>query len=287
MSMHEPGAVPRRNTAIYVVSGGVGASGELLTQTMLAQFPDMHIPVKVFSHVNDPQEIDSIVTAAAGADTLIVHTMVNSVLRRHLVQEAARRNVTVIDLMGPLMDHLASRLERKPLGEPGLYRKLYDQYFRRVEAIEFTVSHDDGKRTSELPQAEIVLLGVSRVGKTPLSIYLAMQGWKVANVPFVPSVTLPEELWQLDRRRIVGLTIQPPQLMVHRRHRERRLGVSADAYVDRSRIVAELQEANRLFARYQLPVVDTTDKPIESSGAEIITIVTHRLGHMTEARLDY
>ncbi len=111
-----------------------------------------------------------------------------------------------------------------------------------------------------------------------------MQGWKVANVPFVPSVRLPEELWQVTGG-VVGLTIEPPQLAIHRRHREQRLGVAADSYVDRSRIAAELQEANRLFARYALPVVDTTDKPIESSGAEIISHITHRLGHMTEAPL--
>jgi len=285
MIVNDAGVPAVLDLEIYIVSGGVGASGELLVHTVLAQFPDVRVPVEIFPHVHDPEDVDAIVAKAAGRGALIVHTLVHSIVRRRLATEAARRNVRAIDLMGPLMDYLSEKLVQKPVGEPGLYRKLYDQYFRRVEAIEYTVAHDDGKRTSELPQADIVLVGVSRVGKTPLSMYLAMQGWKVANVPFVPSVRLPEELWQVDRRRVVGLTIEPPQLAIHRRHREQRLGVAADSYVDRSRIAAELQEANRLFARYALPVVDTTDKPIESSGAEIISHITHRLGHMTEAPL--
>ena len=286
MIVHDAGVPSKQQTEIYIVSGGMGASGELLAQTVLAQFPNVRVPVKIFPHVHDPEDVDAIVAAAAGTGALIVHTLVHRHVRQRLILETARRNVTAIDLMGPLMDHLTAALAVKPVGEPGLYRKLYDQYFRRVEAIEYTVAHDDGKRASELAQADIVLIGVSRVGKTPISMYLAMQGWKVANVPFVPSVTLPAELWQVDRRRVVGLTIEPPQLVIHRRHREQRLGVAADSYVDRSRIASELQEANRLYARYGLPVVDTTDKPIESSGAEIVSLVTHRLGHMSEAPLE-
>ncbi len=287
MDVAKVGTSLPRKLEIYIISGGVGASAELLTQTVLAQFPDARAAVKIFAHVHEPREVDALVQAAADVGALVVHTLAIGAVRRHLAQEAARRGVTAVDLMGPLMDALAAGLGRKPVGEPGLYRKLYGQYFRRVEAIEFTVAHDDGQRGEEVGQAEIVLIGVSRVGKTPLSMYLAMQGWKVANLPFVPGVTLPAALWRVDRRRVVGLTIEPPQLAIHRRHREQRLGVAADSYVDRSRIAAELQEANRLFARYGLPVVDTTDKPIESSGAEIIVAVTHRLSQMKEEPLEH
>ncbi len=175
------------------------------------------------------------------------------------------------------MQQLSTRLQAQPIGQPGLYRKLYDQYFKRVDAIEFTIAHDDGQRRADLGQADIVLMGVSRLGKTPLSVYLAMQGWKVANVPFVPGVELPAELWTVDRRRIVGLTIEPPQLAVHRRWREKRLGVDAEDYVDQKQIAGELREANRFFSNHDIPVVDVTDKPIETSGAEIEAVVTRSM----------
>ena len=128
-------------------------------------------------------------------------------------------------------------------------------------------------------------MGVSRLGKTPLSVYLAMQGWKVANVPFVPGVMLPESLWEVDRRRIVGLTIEPPQLAVHRRWREQRLGVQAGNYVDQKQIAGELREANRFFQAHDIPVVDVTDKPIETSGSDIEGVVTRRLNSVPRATL--
>ncbi len=152
MIVHDAGVPAVHELEIYIVSGGVGASGELLVHTVLAQFPDVRVPVEIFPHVHDPEDVDAIVAKAAGRGALIVHTLVHSIVRRRLATEAARRNVRAIDLMGPLMDYLSEKLVQKPVGEPGLYRKLYDQYFRRVEAIEYRRARRR-KRTSELPQA--------------------------------------------------------------------------------------------------------------------------------------
>lgn len=262
---------------VYIVSGGVGASGELLTRTVLAQFAGIRTPLTVWPHTHDPRQIQEVVARAAQENALIVHTLVKPDLRRRLIEEAAAVHLTSVDLVGPLMDHLAATLQTEPLGQPGRYRTLFNSYFKRVEAIEFAVNHDDGKRVEDLIRAEIVLLGVSRVGKTPLSIYLSLQGWKVANIPLVSEMPLPAELADVPRERVVGLTIEPQQLLIHRRHRQRHLGIAEGAYADRQAVVEEIRAANHLFYSAGYAVVDITDKPIETSSEEVIAVVTGRL----------
>lgn len=270
---------------LHIVSGGVGASGELLTHTVLAQFPNVRPRIHIHPHVHSMDDVQAVVEEALQTEGIILHTMVHPDIRDALIEEAERQHVEAVDLAGPLIDKLSSRLRAEPVGQPGRYRKLYGQYFKRVDAIEFTIAHDDGKRSGELDEADIVLVGVSRLGKTPLSVYLAMQGWRVANVPFVLGVKLPSDLWCVDHRRIVGLTIEPPQLAVHRRWRRERMGVDVDGYVQQKQIAEELREANRFFAAHEIPVVDVTDKPIETSGTEVEALVTRRLNSMTLARL--
>lgn len=260
--------------SIFVVSGGVGASGELLVRTVLAQFPDAPVSVTIWPHIHGPDQVSEIVAQAAQKNAVVVHTLVKPDLRRQLIEEVEAAHLVSVDLTGPLMEHLAAALQAEPLGQPGRYRTLFNSYFRRIEAIEFAVNHDDGKRIEDLSQAEIVLLGVSRVGKTPLSIYLSLQGWKVANIPLVSEMPLPAELAEVPCERVVGLTIEPQQLLRHRRHRQRNMGIPEGAYAGREAIVEEIRAANHLYAREGYAVVDITDKPIETSSAEVIAAVT-------------
>ncbi len=256
---------------IYVVSGGVGASGEQLVQTVLAQFPDSHIAVITVGNVRQVTQIKRVVAQAEQTGGIIAHTLVDVRLRRALLDLAREEDVAAIDLMGPLQSRLESVLKRKALGQPGLYRQFHSAYFERVSAIEFTMAHDDGQQRAGWPQADIVLAGVSRSGKTPLSMYLAVLGWKVANIPLVPEVPPPPELFKLDRRHVIGLTIRPDQLIVFREQRYARLGVSAPMdYIDPRRIGEEVQAALRVFRRGRFAVIDVTDKPIETSADEII-----------------
>jgi len=147
-----------------------------------------------------------------------------------------------------------------------------------VAAIEFAMAHDDGQNRDGWPQAEIVLTGVSRVGKTPLSMYLSILGWKVANVPLIKGISPPLELFQLDHRRVIGLSIEPGQLVIHRQQRQRRLGAPGPSdYTDPAAINEELEVARQLFQRGRFTVVDVTDKPIETSADEIIERVTRQL----------
>ena len=261
---------------IYVVSGATGSPGEMLAPTVLAQFR-VHAPIVVVGSVNTVEDVVAAVHTAAVSGGCILHTMVNNHLRELITRLAQEANVFAFDLPGPLIDYLSDKLEQQPVGVPGLYRQQQIAYFRRVEAIEFTVSHDDGKRADDLHSADIILVGPSRCGKTPLSMYLAMIGWKVANVPIVPHVEPPAELFSADRRRIVALQIAPAQLLAHRKWRQQRLGTSEGLYTDRASIIEELREYNHFVYRSGFPTIDVTDKPIESSGDEVVQMVATRL----------
>jgi regulator of PEP synthase PpsR (kinase-PPPase family) len=264
--------------SIFIVSGGVGASGEQLVRTALAQFQDADVPVIIVPHVREAAQVEEAVKRAAEVSGTIVHTLVDVDMRRALIRLARDRNVVAIDLMSRLLSRLTDLLEQEPAGQPGLYRQLRQTYFDQVEAIEFTVAHDDGRNPHEWHLAEIALAGVSRVGKTPLSMYLAVKGWKVANIPLLSGVPPPPELFRLDRRRVVGLTIEPGQLLPHRQQRQRGLGVAGgSAYIDPTQLYEEVEVARKLFRRSGFAIVNVTDKPIEESADEVIALVTRRL----------
>lgn len=267
----------RRGPPIFVVSGGTGATGDLLARTVLAQFPDIDVPLHVETKVVSEERVREVIRKATGIPgAIILHTMVKRDFRRLLVTEAARAGIVTFDLAGPLEEHLSRELGMQPLQQPGLYHQMRRAYFDRVEAIEFTVAHDDGKRVEDLPKAEIVLLGLSRVGKTPLSMYLSIMGWKTANVPFVPGVPPPPELALVAPHKVVGLIIEPAQLIAHRRYRASRSGIAEEGYVDRQSVIEEMRAANHFFYGRGFHVVDTTDKPIETSAEEIVSLITRR-----------
>ena len=253
-------------------------SGEQLARTALAQFQDADVPVVIIGGVRRVEQLEEAIKQAAVNGGTVVHTLVEVDLRRTLIRLARDHNVPAIDLMGQLLSRLTRVLGQEPLGRPGLYRQMQQAYLDRIEAIEFTVAHDDGRNPHEWSQAEIVLVGVSRVGKTPLSIYLSVLGWKVVNVPLLKDVSPPRELFELDRRRVVGLTIEPGQLISHREQRQQRLGAPGQsAYTDPRGLYDEVEAARRFYRRSGFAVVDVTDKPIEESGDEIIAMLTRRL----------
>ena len=267
----------RKGPPIIVVSGGTGATGDLLARTVLAQFPDVDVPIQMETKVVSEERVREVIRKATGIPgAIILHTMVNRNYRRLLATEAARAGIVTFDLAGPLEEHLSRELSMLPLQQPGLYHQMRRAYFERVEAIEFTVAHDDGKRVEDLPLAEIVLLGLSRVGKTPLSMYLSILGWKTANVPFVPGVPPPPELKLVPPHKVVGLVIEPAQLMAHRRYRAARSNIREEGYVDRVSVVEEMRAANHFYYAQGFHVVDTTDKPIETSAEEIISLISRR-----------
>ena len=261
--------------SIVIVSGGMGVSGEQLARTALAQFEGADMRVRVVPLVRSADDVRQVIEDAERSGAIIIHTLVDAGLRRQLKVAADERGVIEIDVMGPVLGHLQSSLGREPMGTPGLYRKLREDYYRRVEAIEFAVGHDDGQRFTELDLADIVLTGVSRAGKTPLSMYLAMRGYKTANVPLVKDMDPPDELFRIDRGRVVGLTLEPERLVSYRRQRQPHLGAAASTtYSDPKEIHRDLEHARAVFRRGRFSTVDVTNKPIEESANEVVAIIS-------------
>lgn len=264
---------------LYLISGGTGASGEQLTRTVLAQFPERDIRLVVVPHVRYEEQIEGLVSVAKSEAATLLHTMVDPGLRRYLRQLCASRSVPEIDLMGDLLDRLEQLLGQPPLGQPGLYRRLHRDYFERVSAIEYSMAHDDGRDPDGWSQADLLLVGISRVGKTPLSLYLSVLGWKVANYPLVPGLELPEALDSLDPQRVFGLTIEPGQLVHLRQERQLRLGAAGySAYTDPERVFAEVEFGRRTCRARGYTVIDVTDKPIESTADELVRLISGRFG---------
>jgi regulator of PEP synthase PpsR (kinase-PPPase family) len=264
---------------IFVVSGGMGTTGEQLARTALAQFEGSGVSIAVIPGVRTAAEVRDAVDRAAAANGLIIHTLVDSNLREVLKDAAAKFGVVEIDPMGPVLERVSTMLEREPVGRPGLYRKVREDYFRRIEAIEFAVRHDDGRYFSELGGAEIILIGVSRAGKTPLSMYLAMRGFKTANLPLVKGIEPPEELFEVPRGRVVGLTLDPDRLVVFRRQRQGGLGAGApQAYSDPGQVFEDLEHARAVFRKGRFATVDVTSKPIEESANEVVAAVARESG---------
>ncbi|MEA3334484.1 MAG: pyruvate, water dikinase regulatory protein [Chloroflexota bacterium] len=271
--------MPARNELpIYVVSGGTGTSATAVLDRALSQFPSAKTDVHLVTEVRDVARLEEVVLSAALDGGTIVHTLVEADLREAMVSLARNHNVVAIDLIGRLLQRLSLELDQAPLEEPGLYRQLHDEYFRRVEAIEFSVSHDDGQRARDLENADIVLTGVSRVSKTPLSVYLSTQGWKVANVPIVVNQEPPQELFEVDRNKVVALTVEPAQLQEFRLRRGRQQGLPVSGrYGDIHHITEELEWANLLYRRGHFAVVDVTGRSIEETAQVVVDLIRRRM----------
>ena len=264
---------------IFILSGGVGASGEQLIYTVLAQFPGNNVRIQTIGNIRRPEQITQALNQAKEINGFVIFTLVDAKLRNQLVNEARDLNIQAIDLMGPLINWLSSVLGQEPLQQPGKYREMHREYYDRVAAIEYTLMHDDGKSQDGWPQADLVIVGVSRSGKTPLSVYLAVLGWKVANIPLVPGIPIPPALFELDRHRVFGLTISPEQLIVFRRQRQARLGVSeVSDYTNLEAIEEELRNAQKLYRQGNFQIVNMTDKTIEQGADEIIRRLAGQAG---------
>ncbi len=265
---------------IYVVSGGRGLAGNNMVQSLLIQYPDNQIPVIIVPNIEEEDQIFDIVMQAKTDGGLITHTMVNPELRQKINDLCTEFNVRKIDFMGELDAYLNETLDINPLVHPGLYREINQQYFDRIDSIEFTLSHDDGMSPERLKNAEIVLTGVSRAGKTPLSVYLAMFGWKVANVPLVKDIRPPKELFEVDPNRVFGLHIGVSQLITHRKKRLQSWNNHQDElYVSEQLVREEIRQAMFTFDRGGFTVLNVTNKPIESTANEILNIMSKRFSY--------
>lgn len=259
---------------IYVVSDSIGETAELVVRAGASQFDRFVIDIQKYPYIEDKESIDEIIASAKESKAMIVFTIVVPELNSYIIEQAARYGIPAIDVMGPVMQTMQNMLQEPPTGKPGLVRRLDEEYFRKVDAIEFAVKYDDGRDPRGLLRADVVLIGVSRTSKTPLSMYLANKRLKVANVPLVPEVEPPEELFALPPERCIGLTINPEQLNGIRTERLKALGLTAQAnYANLERIEEELAYSKKIIERLGCPVIDVSNKAVEETANIILEII--------------
>lgn len=263
---------PRKIKTIYLVGEGTGETITKISRASLAQFNQEKVKVKMFFQIRDKQDIGRITRKAAEDEALIAFSVVEPHLRDFLVKEAGHRGIKAIDVIGNFIAQLSMFLEQEPMEIPGRQHTLDEEYYRRMEAINFAVKHDDGREPQGLRFADLILVGISRTGKTPLSTYLAQQGWKVANVPLHPDMTPPEELFQFDQRKIFGLIVNVENLVKVREARLEQLGLAPYAkYADPIKVADEIEWCKAVYKQNpSWRVMDVSNKAIEEAAASIL-----------------
>lgn len=262
---------------VYVLSDSVGETGEFVARAAASQYNGSSVHIRRIPYVSDEQTIREAIDEALKTKSVVVYTMVQPHLRDIVTQLCQEAKLPHVDVMGPTMAAFAQVMDSQPMLEPGLVRKLDEQYFRRVEAIEFAVKYDDGKDPRGLALADLVLIGVSRTSKTPLSMYLAHKQIKVANVPLVPEVQPPEELFSVPREKVVGLTISPYQLNEIRKERLLALGLKhQSSYASMERILNELEYSEGIMKRVGCPIFDVTNKAVEETAGKLLELIRRR-----------
>lgn len=259
---------------IYLASDSIGETAEQVVKAAISQFEFDDYAIRRFPFVNDKKQIRDMIDEAKGQKSIIVFTMVLQELKDFIVSESKKNNIPSIDIMSPIVEGFGSVLGSTPRREAGLIRKLDEKYFRKVEAIEFAVKYDDGKDPRGLVKADIILIGISRTSKTPLSMYLAHKNLKVANIPLVPEVEPPKELFEVAPKKIIGLTTDPLKLIEIRQERLKALGLKSEAnYASIGRILEELEYADKIMNRLRCPVIDVSTKAVEESCSIILEIL--------------
>ena len=267
-----------RGRALFIVSDGTGDTATQVVEACLVQFENPDLPVQVFPGVTTKEELKEIVMMAADCEAMLVATLVDPDQRTAAERLATKHRVQMVDLIGNMLSGMSTYLHKVPKGMPGLQHLTTETYFQRIAAVEFTVKADDGKEPRMLKDADIVLVGISRTSKTPLSVFLAHKGYRVGNVPLVLDRDPPETLWEVDPLRVFGLTIQPSSLMNIRKERLQSMRMSGRTnYGQLDYILAELDYANDLFARNrEWPVIDVTNNAVEETAATILKILSDR-----------
>ncbi|MEK4564529.1 pyruvate, water dikinase regulatory protein [Alkalihalobacillus sp. FSL R5-0424] len=251
---------------VYVVSDSVGETAELVVKAAVSQFSGSGVELRRIPYVEDKGTIEEVICLAAEAKALIAFTLVVPDMKNYLLQRAKEEQVETVDIIGPMLQKVSELTNEKPRYEPGVIYRLDEDYFRKVEAIEFAVKYDDGRDPRGIIRADVVLIGVSRTSKTPLSQYLAHKRLKVANVPLVPEVEPPEELFKISPNKCIGLKISPEKLNSIRTERLKALGLKSEAnYANINRIKEELAYSEKVMSRIGCPVVDVSNKAVEET----------------------
>lgn len=264
---------------LHLVSDSTGETISAVARACLVQFENVHAVQHLWWLVRTEAQVQRVIAGIESNPGLIIFTLVDTGVRAVLEEACRHLHVPCIPVLDPVMAALAGYVDEEFRAQPGRQHALDAEYFDRIDAMHYTLAHDDGQLVQDLSQSDIILVGVSRTSKTPTCMYLANRGIKAANVPLVPSVPLPPELFTADGPLIVGLTKEAKSLADIRKNRLRFLNQNDDGdYADVDKVREEVTMARRLFARQRWPVIDVTRRSIEEAAAAILQLYAKHRG---------
>lgn len=257
----------------YLLSDATGETAEAMITAAFKQFHKERDKVKFqrVGHILTENQVCAQLDKAEKEHALVFFTFVDRNLATFTVEECSKRGIDCLDLISPILRKLTAFFGRSPQGTPGLLHEVGDEYFQRIEAMEFTLKNDDGQTLSHLNEADVVLVGVSRTSKTPLSIYLSCRGWKVANVPLVKDIQTPTALFEINPKNVVGLFLDVDQLVERREARVKNMGAgSSTNYIDYDKVKQELRWARSICSKRGWAVVHVANKSVEETAHEVL-----------------
>lgn len=260
---------------IYLISDSTGETIDRIFTALKSQFSKFNYQIHQYSFTRTKNQIKEIINSARKQkNTIILYTLVDYTLTEYLIKNSEKNKIPCYGVLGDLISKFSKILKQKSLNIPSRQHKLNDEYYDRVEAIQFTMRHDDGKDIKDIEESDIIILGVSRTSKTPTSIYLANRGFKTSNIPLVNDMSIPEILKKnIKKICIIGLTTEPDRLIDLRKNRLRSLRENEKSdYTNLKKISDEVKEAKKAFKKYKWPVIDVTRKSVEETAASIIKI---------------
>jgi [pyruvate, water dikinase]-phosphate phosphotransferase / [pyruvate, water dikinase] kinase len=270
---------PNRNFHLHLVSDSTGETVTSVARACLVQFEGIFVNEHVWSLIRTPGQIDKVAAAIEHSRGPVLYTLVDEELRARLHEHCRRLQLPCVGVLDQVMSMLSVNFSSRQHHWPGRQHMLDDEYFGRIDAMHYTLAHDDGQSTHDLDEADVILVGPSRTSKTPTCVYLANRGIKAANVPLVPQVALASELEAAARPLIIGLTTDPERLVQIRRNRLRLLQQDVESeYTDIEQVQQEMQDARRLYARHRWPTIDVTRRSIEETAATILQMLNARRG---------
>ncbi len=265
-------------SAIFLISDSTAETAEKISTAALAQFTKTETTIVRRRYIRTEQQIDAVIDEAKTKNALIVFTFVSETLRLKMREAALKSGLLAVDLLGPLLTAMSHFFDRSPHSEPGLLHQIDREYFGRVEAVQFTVKHDDGQNLHGVPKADIVLVGPSRTAKTPLSIYLARFGFKVANIPLVLNIPIPAVLEEVEQNRVVGLIIDPHRLMEIRSARLKKFKQNKSDYDKIGPIIQELDYCREIYRQHpKWGTLDVTGRAVEEVATDVRALIRKNL----------
>ena len=257
---------------ILAVSDSIGETANQVAVAAASQFTE-RVEVKRIPYVKSLEDVEDVIKCAGGCEkVIIVSTIITVNVREYLTQKAMEKNISVMNVLGPIINVASNMLNMQPTYNPGAMRKTDEDYYRRIEAMEFAMQYDDSKDYRGLKNADVVLIGLSRTSKTPLCMYLANKGVRAINIPLMPEVGVPEELYEVDRNKVFGLTINPLRLIeIRKRRLDKFHRITADIeYAGDARVLEELEYADKIMRKVGCKIIDVTERAIEDTALIIL-----------------